>query len=234
MRKYLLGIAALAVMALAGSPVFAQSVCPGVNGGNSGGETPNSIYVGNLTISGGVVTGNTGCTVLITFGSGGSVATTNPNGAVSYDEGLDDSLVGIVNNSGATITSLALNGGSGFDIFGFDGDGVCGALNTGAGGSTPGYTFVGGGNPCGLVDSTGYGDNGITFAGINTSTYNSGDVVFPGAGLANGATAFFSLEGPVDENLTVGPAGTPEPGSLMLLASGLMGLGLVRRRKLTS
>jgi hypothetical protein len=214
----------IALLALAAGPAFGSSVCPAPNGGDSNGEGVSSTYLSDTTTSGGVVTGNTGCNVLITFGSGGSITTTTPNAAPSYDSGGDDNLIGIVNNSGAPITSLALNGGLD-DVFGFDGDGICGAS---LGGTSPGYTFVGGGNPCGAVDSSGYGDNGITFSNINAFD-TTGDVNFPG-GIPNGGTAFFSLEGPVNLNLTVTPVSTPEPGTLLLLGTGLLGLVAFKSR----
>jgi hypothetical protein len=118
-----------------------------------------------------------GCNQLITFNSNGSIATTTPNASGFYDAGGDDSLIGVINNTGTAITSIVL-ASTVFDIFGFDFDGVCGAATTGAGSGTPGYTFVGGGNPCGAVDPTGYGDHGITFSGISLNGM-SGTVTFP-------------------------------------------------------
>src|SRR4051812_37246377 len=65
----------------------------------------------------------TTCNVVITAGPGGvfSTAVPNPN---PYD-GSDDNLVGIINNSGHTITSLSFTGsGLGGGLFAFDGDGL--------------------------------------------------------------------------------------------------------------
>src|SRR5689334_12760493 len=63
------------------------------------------------------------CNVVITAGPGGTFSTAVPN-ATPYD-GSDDNLVGIINNSGATITSLTFSGStSAGGLFGFDGDGL--------------------------------------------------------------------------------------------------------------
>jgi N-acetylmuramoyl-L-alanine amidase len=86
-----------------------------------------------------------------------------------YD-GDDDALVGVVNKSGATVFGISLTGNG---IFGFDGDGLC--------------TFI----ACSWPHPTGYEGPGMSFTVINA---NRGTVNFTGAGLADGASTFFSLE----------------------------------------
>jgi hypothetical protein len=69
------------------------------------------------------INGITTCNVIITAGPGGSFVTTLPN-SNPYD-GSDDNLVGIINNSGGTITSLSFIGsGNGGGLFAFDSDGL--------------------------------------------------------------------------------------------------------------
>ncbi|HTW25587.1 MAG TPA: PEP-CTERM sorting domain-containing protein [Acetobacteraceae bacterium] len=153
--------------------------------------------------------GATDCNVEIFLNSDGSATTIIPH-PTPYD-GSDDNLVGIINNSGSTIYSLTFNGTStGTDLFGFDGDGLqtycssCGSDPTGYGGKTSSGQFT-------------------TFTVTNNFI---GTVNFGSNGIANGGTAYFSLEGPPSLNLT--PVPTPEPGTLALLGGGLLALGFGR------
>src|SRR2546423_14654159 len=92
LKHYLIPGAILSAGALAGGSVNAAP-CPNING-------------------------VTTCNVIITAGPGGSFVTTVPN-ANPYD-GSDDNLVGIINNSGHTISSLSFigsgNGGGLVDV----------------------------------------------------------------------------------------------------------------------
>ncbi len=225
MKKYLLGIAALAAMGLGAQTASAipatQQVCGILTGGSSDGEGVDSGYTSDL---GGQA--NEGCNVLITFNSNGSITTTAPNANGFYDAGGDDNEVGIINNTGTAISSLALSNAFS-DIFGFDGDGPCGTIGGG-------YTFSSLGPNCGTpTDPSGYAPQGVTFSGVNIDQ-TAGTVNFAGGIAAGGGTAWFGLEGPVSDTLVVGTPGVPEPGSLMMLFSGLAGLACMRRRKLVA
>ena len=208
----LLGVTALALWA---TPAFATPVtdaCPRLAGGGAGGVNVDPGYASqaaNLAVN------NAGCNVLITFNANGSITTTHPNTAASYDDGADDNQVGVVNLTSAPINSVFLQSLVS-QIFGFDGDGLC----------DPTWTVVGGGNiPCGTTTS-GYGHQGVTFSGI-AANQMSGTVNFAG-GIGSNSANWFSLEGPVDLNLQIN---TPEPATLVLLGTGLFGLVGVLRRK---
>jgi hypothetical protein len=159
---------------------------------------------------------NTDCGFILTIGPNNVITGTVVPGALPY-EGSDDTLVGVINNSGATFNgSITLS--SGVPIFGFEGDGICTIVT-----ATYCATAV-----------TGYEGPLNTFSGINGAG-TSGMVNF--TGLANGATTYFSLElAPAD--ITGGggigvPTGAPEPGALVLLGSGLLGLLGMFRKKLS-
>lgn len=161
-----------------------------------------------------------GCNEVITVNSNGtfSVAGVPANGT-TYD-GSDDALVGIVNNSSTPLSSVFLNG-NGVDIFGFDGDGI----DTPAFGG--GYTETGN-----AMDTSGYGGPNAYFTGISPDD-TMGTVDFITAIGAGGGTGYFSLEEAFSaaNPPTPGPSATPEPGSFVLLGTGVLGFaGVIRRR----
>ena len=95
---------------------------------------------------------NAACDLIITFNADGSVVTSGTGGS---SIGGEDAVIGVVNNSGATVSSFAVNG-QGSDIFGFDSDGI------------DFYTGIGpvAGNP----DTTTYGGPNGYFTGITTDS----------------------------------------------------------------
>lgn len=145
---------------------------------------------------------DSGCAFLIILNNAGPAQiVANPN--VGPYDGHNDSLVGIVNNSGATVNSVAL--ASTKDIFAFDGDGICATDTHGAllySWSGTGQTTEGASDcPFQPAVATSAGYDGFDYAGPNTSfsnfssadDYHSGNVNFPD-GLANGASTYFSLQ----------------------------------------
>lgn len=117
---------------------------------------------------------STGCSLLITIG---------PNGALSFEfdptqlpyDGEDDTLVGVVNKSGATVFGISLTGPR---IFAFDGDGA--------------------GTYAGLGGWSGYEGPGVSF--IVGGDANSGVADFS-RGLDDGKSLWFSLEGAPSRSL---------------------------------
>lgn len=156
---------------------------------------------------------NSDCGYILTIGAGGVITGAPVTGAAPYD-GSDDALIGVQNNSGAAFTgAISLSGsGNGGGIFAFDGDGIC--------------TFI----TCTWSHTTGYEGPLNTFSGIN-SAGTSGLVDI--TGLAAGGTTYFSLEGsPASISITNVGGSTPEPSSMILMATGLLGVAGSIRRKL--
>lgn len=133
-----------------------------------------------------------------------------PAGNGNPYDGVEDTLIGLTNNSGATINSITLTASLASDAFGFDGDGPC--------------TY--GVGPCA---TTGYEGPNQTFSSVTSNgTDEFLTITFTG-GLANGASTWFALEGTPSSIIS---GSTPEPASLLLLGTGLLAVGLFVRRSL--
>src|SRR5229473_7630631 len=181
--KRILLVFGIVVLMMGANSAFAQTqTCAIVTGGaGSPGAGVNPTYLANQDGR-----ANEGCTILITLNADGSITTTHPNPATSFDSGLDDNLIGVINNTSQTISGLQLSSAT-IPIFAFDNDGVCAG--------PPGYTFSAlGPNPnCAIAtDPHHYGPAGINFTVINA---NTGIVNFGNGGIVPNSNSFFSLEG---------------------------------------
>jgi hypothetical protein len=196
------------------TPVFGASACPQAVSDPGGliSGTSNAAYQADVT------GGADACNIIITFNADGSINTSL--GAADPYDGIEDQLVGIINNSLNPITTIFLNN-PGVDIFGFDADGIC-AYQPFV--SNPGGTCNGSTTPT-TTDPGDYLGTATSFSNISGGL-DSGNVNF--SGIPTGGTAYFSLEGPASLNLAVN--GTPEPATFGLIGMGLTGFYFARRR----
>ena len=133
---------------------------------------------------------DTSCAVLIVYNPDGSRVTLTDPTQPPFD-GIEDTLVGVQNNSSSSVSSTPL---SGPNIFAFDGDGLCSGVAPGnppPGGCPYGPTRYEGRSTNTAVASTapGQGDS------FSFSDFNTGSVNFSPA-IPSGGSAYFSLEGP--------------------------------------
>src|SRR5215469_3968424 len=181
--KRILFVLGVVVLPMGANSAFAQQACSIIIGGDAGHGA--GVFAGYLANQDGRA--NEGCTILITLNADGSITTTTPNNVPYYDNGHDDNLVGVINNTGKPVASIQLTSAT-LPIFGFEDDGVCSG--------PPGWIFSPlGPNPnCGsATDPSRYAPAGVTYSVTNA---NNGIVFFGNGGIApSGGTAFFSLEG---------------------------------------
>jgi lysophospholipase L1-like esterase len=132
------------------------------------------------------------CQILLVVNPDQSVSVLGDSSVGPYD-GSDDTLVGILNNSSSPITAVTVSG-SGSDLAGFDGDGIC--TYAAGGGHGPGFA---GDSYCTTQQIA--GDNPEDYAGPGTSftldpnSQDDVEVDFAGSGLAARHSTYFSLEG---------------------------------------
>ena len=101
-----------------------------------------------------------GCELLFVINPDGSVTVKPPSGKGPFD-GADDTLIGVLNQSGQPTPSLTLSGTGTPAPFDFDGDGLCPFIS------------------CGYPDPTGYEGPDNTFTGISADI-ETGTVAFGG------------------------------------------------------
>ena len=118
---------------------------------------------------------DTSCDLLIIINPGGGITVLDDTNQGPFDGG-DDTMLGVYNNSGGTVNFIDLAGTT--DIFGFEGDGICGGFNPAP--------------PACPYGTTGYEGPNTSFSNI-ANAGKTGRVNFTG-GLANQGTTYFSLE----------------------------------------
>jgi lysophospholipase L1-like esterase len=147
------------------------------------------------------------CDILLVVNSNRTISVLGNSSIDPYDGG-DDTLVGIVNNSSKPVPVITVSG-SGSDLAGFDGDGIC-VYSAGAGGS--GFT---GDNYCdslqrGGTDPEDYAGPTTSFT-LDPSSHDDVEVDFAGSGLPAGGSTYFSLEGALTSAAITAQEGTLTP-----------------------
>jgi len=179
-----------------------------------------AIWAANTTPCPSVGSDTNGCEYIITVtavnSSGGATAFSVALNAPDQGpfDGVEDTLVGIVNSSGSVLKSITLSNQAG--QFSFDGDGAC------TGSYSPGPTAA----QClgGAFQSSDPGDYlSLTATSVSGVTVTSGTINFNN--IAAGGTSWFDLEGALT-GTQIGGAATPAPSSLVLLLIGFAAMAM--------
>jgi hypothetical protein len=115
------------------------------------------------------------CGLLIVFNANGTTSILGDANIGPFD-GIEDTLVGVQNNSGRTVNNVQL--ASNLPIFGFDGDGICASFITPHPGACP-------------FGPTGYEGPNTSFSVVDLF---HGTVNFTNGGLPPGGSTYFGLE----------------------------------------
>lgn len=135
------------------------------------------------------------CEILLVVNSNGGISVLGNSSAGPYD-GSDDTLIGILNNSGNPVPAITVSGPNS-DLAGFDGDGICTYATGGiTGGNGLGFT---GDSYCNAQQLAGsdpedYEGPHNTFT-LDKNSHDDLEVDFAGKGLTAGSSTYFSLEG---------------------------------------
>jgi hypothetical protein len=154
---------------------------------------------------------DTSCAILIVYNPDGSRVTLADPSQPPFD-GIEDTLVGVQNNSSSTVSSTAITG---VGIFSFDGDGLCSGV---APGNPPplgcpyGPTrYEGRGSSTAIASTASGGGDSFTVVNANNGSVNFSPAIPPGG------SAYFSLEGPAaafcdgPTTVTLSPAAATNP-----------------------
>jgi hypothetical protein len=173
-----------------------------------------------------------GPTLCITLNANGTASVVaGPSSQGPYD-GVEDTYIGVINNTGQSVSSITLSAPTSVGIFGFDGDGI--GVAPAGGYPGPGSGTIEYGTPNSHDTSNGgYGGPNSFFTSIqHIAGTDTGVLNFIAALAANGGNTYFSLEEPLTSaSFTVQIGSTPLPAALPLFAGGLGMLGWLGGRR---
>jgi hypothetical protein len=178
-----------------------------------------AVWAANTTPCPAVGSDTNGCEFIITVtavnsaGAATAFSTTLNAPDQGPFDGVEDTLVGVINGSGSVLKSITLPNTLG--QFSFDGDGAC------IGTYSPSPTAA----QClgGVFTSTDPNDYlSVTATSVSAVTATTGTVNFNN--ISNGGTTWFDLEGALTASQLGGGSTTPAPSSLVLLLIGFAAL----------